>query len=153
MNVASVEAIIREFFELNTRAFRGEPVDPLATLHEELVWTMTGSTPVARTYQGLKKFREAIGRALATQFRPHPTFGLYPCKIIVSGNRAAVIARAHGESAHGHPYTNHYFFFMEIKDGKIVRVLESCDGSLVWQSVFNRHLEPATANISPRGAS
>ncbi|HVW67889.1 MAG TPA: nuclear transport factor 2 family protein, partial [Steroidobacteraceae bacterium] len=134
--------VVRRFFELNTRVMSGEPADIFSLLHEDLVWTMTGSTPVARTYHGLQEFKDIIGRALGTQFRPDPGFGLYPCKIIASGNRAAVIARGHGESALGRPYNNQYFFFMEVRDGKIASVLESCDGSLVWQSVFGRHLEP-----------
>jgi ketosteroid isomerase-like protein len=141
MSTESVSEAIRKFFEANTRAMRSEPVNPLGLCHEHLVWTMTGSTPVARTYTGLKEFLDTIGKALATQFRPGPGFGIYPQEIIVEGNRAAVVVRGHGESAHGHPYNNHYFFFIEVKDGKLFKVLESCDGALVNQSVFDMHLE------------
>lgn len=144
MSTPDVGSVVRRFFELNVRALRGEAVDLFAILHEDLVWTMTGSTPVARTYNGLQEFKQIIGRALMTRFAPpHPSFGLYLRRIVVSGNKAAVIARGHGASAHGHPYNNHYFFFMDVKDGKISRVLESCDGSLVWQSVYDHHLEPS----------
>lgn len=146
MSEQEVASVVRRFFEFNTRALHGEPVDIFSLLHEDLVWTMTGSTPVARTYRGLKEFKDIIGRALAVQFRPHPGFGLYLRKIVVSGNRAAVIARGHGESSHGHPYNNQYFFFMDVREGKIASVLESCDGSLVWQSVYDTHLEPAAGD-------
>jgi uncharacterized protein len=141
MTTESVSEVIRQFFEANNRAMRGEPVNPLGLCHDQLRWTMTGTTPVARTYTGLKEFVDNIGKALGTQFRTGPGFGLYPQEIIVEGNRAAVLARGHGESAHGHPYNNHYFFFIEIKDGKLFKVLESCDGALVNQSVFDMHLE------------
>ena len=147
MSEQNVAAVVRQFFDMNIRAIHGERVDIFALMHEELVWTMTGSTPVARTYRGLKEFKDIIGQALATQFRTDPSFGLYLRKLIVSGNRAAVIARGHCESAHGHTYNNHYFFFMEVRDGKLYRVLESCDGSLVWQSVFDRHLEPSSTDL------
>jgi len=152
MSEKEVEAVVRQFFDLNVRALRGEPVDLFTVLHEELRWTMTGSTPVARSYRSLQEFKDIIGRALAVSFRPHPTFGLYLRRIIVSGNRAAVIARGHGETAYGHTYNNQYFFFMEVRDGKIARVLESCDGSLVWQSVYDRHLEPDPGRQRPAGA-
>jgi uncharacterized protein len=151
MSESEVAAVVRQFFEMNIRAMRGERVDIFALLHEDLVWTMTGSTPVARSYRGLKEFKEIIGKALAIQFRTGPNFGLYLCNLLVSGNRAAVIARGHGESACGHTYNNQYFFFMEVRERKLYRVLESCDGSLVWQSVFDRHLEPAIDETSGSG--
>ena len=150
MSESETASVVRQFFDMNIRAIRGERVDIFALMHDELVWTMTGSTPVARTYRGLEEFRDIIGRALAVQFRTDPSFGLYLRKLIVSGNRAAVIARGHCESSHGHLYNNHYFFFMEVRDGKLYRVLESCDGSLVWQSVFDKHLE-ANSPGKPNG--
>jgi ketosteroid isomerase-like protein len=143
MTAEEIRTIIRDFFAANTRASRGERVDPLAFCHDDLTWTMTGSTPVARTYAGLETFRSTIGQALSKQFSTGPSFGLYPTEIIVEGNRAAVMARGQAESAYGTPYNNTYFFFIEIRDGKLFRVLESCDGALVMQSVFDTHLEKA----------
>lgn len=141
MSAAEVRDVVERFFADNTRAFRGEEVDPLALCHQDLTWTMTGNTPVARTYTGLAEFRNTIGRRLAEQFSTGPGFGLYPVEIIVEGNRAAVVVKGQAESAHGTPYNNNYFFFVEIKDGRFLKVLESCDGSLVMQSVYATHLE------------
>lgn len=146
MSGQDVEAAIRNFFAANTRASRGERVDPLAYCHPDLIWTMTGSTPVARTYNGLDEFRNIIGKALAMQFSTGPEFGLYPIDIIVEGNRAAVIVKGQAESAHGVTYNNNYFFFIEVKDGKLFKVLESCDGALVMQSVYGTHLEESGNN-------
>jgi ketosteroid isomerase-like protein len=138
-----VRKAIEDFFSDNTKAFRGVQVDPLARCHNELTWTMTGNTPVARKYDGLPEFRAIIGSALAQQFSGGPEFGIYPVEIVVEGNRAAVMVKSHGESARGTPYNNNYFFFIEIKDGKLLNVLESCDGSLVMQSIFGTHIEEA----------
>jgi len=146
MSMEDVEAAVRNFFAANTRASRGERVDPLAFCHPDLIWTMTGSTPVARTYNGLDEFRNTIGKALAMQFSTGPNFGLYPLKIVVEGNRAAVVIKGQAESAHGTTYNNNYFFFIEVKDGKLFKVLESCDGALVMQSVFGTHLEECNPN-------
>ena len=141
MIIEDVKDVVCRFFEMNTRASRGERVDPLTLCHEDLTWTMTGSTPVARTYRGLSEFRDTIGRALAKQFSTGPDFGIYPIEIVAEGNRAAVVIKGQAESARGVTYNNNYFFFIEIKDGKIFNVVESCDGSLVMQSVFNTRLE------------
>ena len=53
---------------------------------------------------------------------------------------AAVILMGRGEGARGATYNNIYFFFVEVRDGKLFSVIESCDGSLVWRSAFDRHL-------------
>lgn len=141
MNAVDAGQVVRDFFEANTRASRGERVDPLALCHDDLQWTMTGNTPVARRYVGLADFRDNVGRALLTQFRFGAEHGLYVREMVVEGNRVAVVVRGHGASAHGSQYNNHYFFMIEVRDGKLYRVVESCDGSLVWQSVYDRHLE------------
>lgn len=145
MTPHGVRDVIQRFFADSTRASRGEMVDPLALCHKELVWTMTGNTPVARTYNGLDEFRSIIGRALGEQFGTGPQFGLYPVDIVVEGNRAAVIVRGQAESARGAPYNNSYFFLIEVRDGKLFKVLESCDGALIMQSVFDSHLEETQA--------
>ncbi len=133
--------VMRRFADDSTRAIRGEPVDPFGMCHPELTWTMTGGTPVAGTYKGLSDFRAHIGKALATRFRGGPGFGLYLVDGVAEGNRAAVILMGRGEGAQGATYNNIYFFFVEVRDGKLFRVTESYDGSLVWRAAFDRHLE------------
>ncbi len=136
-----VGGIVLKFFGTMTRAIRGEPYDPLALCHDDVTWTMTGSAPVSGTYRGLSDFRNTIGCALAESFRPGATFGVYVREIVVENQRAAVVVRSHGESAHGHQYNNIYLFFIEIRDGRLFKVVECYDGSLVNQSVFDTHIE------------
>ena len=143
MSTNTVTGILEKFCQDTCRASRGEQVDPFRTCHKDLAWTMTGSTPVCGTYEGLDAFRAAIGPKLATQFRTGPEFGLYPVECIVEGNRFAMVARGCGEGATGITYNNSYCFFGEIKDGKIFKIIESCDGALVMRSAFNMRLEQA----------
>lgn len=143
MSTNEVTGILEKFCEDTCRASRGEPVDPFSTCHEDLTWTMTGNTPVCGTYKGLDEFRAKIGPKLATQFKPGPEFGLYPVECIVEGDRFAMVARGCGEGATGITYNNSYFFFGEMKDGKIFKIIESCDGALVMRSAYNRRLKEA----------
>lgn len=144
MTAAGVRAVIDAFLEDNCRAMSGERVDVLRHCHDDLTWTMTGNTPVAGTYNGLDDFRANIGAALQEQFSTGDGFGLFLVDIIVEGNRATLVLRGRGDSATGATYNNNYFFLVEIRDDKIFSVIESCDGSLVWRSVFDTHLEAAS---------
>ncbi|MBV23563.1 MAG: hypothetical protein CMM21_00850 [Rhodospirillaceae bacterium] len=141
-----VIAVVNRFLEANCRAARGEPVDPLADLHDDLAWTMTGNTTVARTYSGLDDFRTNIGKAMSMQFRSGEGFGLNAVEYIVEGNRVAVVIKGRGEGFRGATYNNNYFFFIEVRDDKIFSVIESCDGSLVWRSACDTHLEESNGS-------
>lgn len=130
-----------KFFSDSSLAMSGEQVDPFGTLHEEITWIMTGSTPNSRSYQGLADFRDNIGAAMAKQFKIGPDSIIYPSETIVEGNRAVVLCRSRGECANGAQYRNSYFMLFEVRDGKIYRCLECYDGSHVMQAAHDMQLK------------
>jgi hypothetical protein len=133
--------VVDDFINYTNRAGSGENVDPFGAFHEDITWTMTGNTPISRTYKNLADIRNNIGAAMATQFKPGRGYGIYPYQYISEGNRIVVLAKARGQNAKGIPYRNSYFFLFEMKDGKIYRAVECYDGSHVMMSPFDMHLE------------
>ena len=148
MSDQDIIAVVEDFLAANCRASRGEPVNPLALLHEDLTWTMTGNTTVAHTYHPLTDFQARIGKAMGEQFLTGEGFGLFPIDYVVEGNRVAVVIKGRGDGFKGATYNNNYFFFIEVRDGKIFNLIESCDGSLVWRSASDMHLEEGDADTA-----
>jgi ketosteroid isomerase-like protein len=132
---------VDDFISCTNRAFSGEDVDPFGAFHQDITWTMTGNTPISRTYRGLGDIRDNLGPRMAAQFKTGPGYGIYPYQYISEGNRIVVLAKARGQGANGRPYRNSYFFLFEIKDGKIYRAVECYDGSHVMMCPFDMHLE------------
>ena len=147
MSKNDVVQLIKKFCRDSCRATQGEQVDPFDAMHADVTWNMTGNSPVSGTYEGLENFKAAIGPKLASQFSTGPDFGIYPQEIIVEGDRFSFTARGRGESARGNMYNNSYFFFGEVKDGKIFKIIECYDGALVMNSPFNMRFEEAKPQV------
>lgn len=144
MSANAVRSVLEKWCRDTCRATQGEQVDPFEALHPDITFTQIGNTPDSGTYVGLDKFRAAIVPKLTTQFRTGPGFGMYLAECIVEGNCFACTIKGRGENAAGVTYNNNYFFFGEVKDQKIFRIIECFDGALVMRSPYNMRLAEAT---------
>lgn len=140
-NAQTAREVVDQFMALFNRAISGEEVNPFVLVADTLEYTVTGQTPISMTIHGPQELVEKIFSQVVARVKREPGFGLYPYEYIQDGERLVVLMRGRGESARGIPYNNDYFFLFEVKDGKVVRMIEELDPSHVMQSIFNHRLE------------
>lgn len=111
----------------------GGPVDLLA---EDAVWTIAGNSMAARTYAG----REAYLREVIRPFYARMNIGLRPSirEIYADGDMVIVLFDASGVARDGRPYENSHAWFLEMREGQIVRAtafFDSIEFDTLWQGV------------------
>jgi ketosteroid isomerase-like protein len=107
--------IVREAFALWED---GEPVFG-ALLADDVVWTIAGSGPVARTYRGQADFIEQASAPLLSRLATP----LIPEVHAIWADGDTVIVRFDGEATttSGAPYRNQFVWIFEMEDGKVHR--------------------------------
>lgn len=136
------KVIAENYFSSLRQALAGIDANPLADFDSDITLILTGQTPISGIYKGMEEIAGLLGK-LQEKFVSKPGLGLYPYRYIVEDNRVAVLAKGRSETKQGQPYNNHYFILMEIKAGKIIRIIEDPDAALIMTSVFDCHLSPA----------
>lgn len=83
-------------------------------------WTIVGNSPVSRTFKSKQEFMDVVitpfNRRLSKPLRP-TVRGIY-----TDGDTVIALFDAEGIAKDGKPYRNTYAWFMQMRDGKIVRV-------------------------------
>ncbi|MBR1121396.1 nuclear transport factor 2 family protein [Bradyrhizobium lablabi] len=94
----------------------GGPYDLLA---EDAVWTITGNSLAAKTYPSREAFMSEVIRPFNARMRTRlvPTMR----HLYAEGNTVIAFFDAKGETRDGQTYVNTYAWFLEMKDGRIVR--------------------------------
>lgn len=135
-NMDKNKTLIRNGFEQWAKG-TGSFFDLLA---DDVVWTITGKSPIAKTYTSREQFlREAIdplNRKLSKKIVPE-------LKVLYA-EKDMVIALWDGKAtgADGSAYDNTYAWFMKVKDGRIVNVLAFFD-SITLAELWERIPAPA----------
>jgi hypothetical protein len=111
----------------------GSPYDLLAN---DASWTIVGNSVAARTYPTKEAFMSEVIRPFNArmQSRLIPTVR----KLYVDGDTVVAFFDAKGTARDGQPYANTYAWFLEMKDGKIVRAhafFDSIAFDDFWQRV------------------
>ena len=114
------------------RAGTGSPYELLA---EEMSWTITGSSVVAGTYAG----RDAFISQVLRRFNARLQSPLVPTlrQIHADGNAVVVLFDVAGTARDGQPYANSLAWFLEMEEGRIVRVNALFD-SLAFDALWHR---------------
>jgi ketosteroid isomerase-like protein len=134
--------VVDQFFHDLDHMYDDPPTNPLRTFHEDVVFTVTGQTPMSKTNYGLKSIIEGHAAREARLFVKPKTYRMYPIEWFEEGDKVAMIGRVRLETPYGIPYNNTYFFYFRVENGKLVRVIENIDESLGYVSPFDTHLEP-----------
>jgi ketosteroid isomerase-like protein len=144
MTADNPKEIVDEFITRFNLVVRGEPVDPLGWLQmldDNVNYVRQGLEPIVARCRSRAEAREKLfPPELSRYIKPTAGFGIYPLEYIQEGNRMVVIAKGRGGNIYGVPYNNTYFFFFEVVNGKIVRVVEDLDASITLRSLCNTHL-------------
>lgn len=110
----------------------GSPFDLLA---EDAEWTIAGNSLASKVYAGREMFLSEVIRP----FNARMSSGLRPTvrRLYEDGETVVALFDARGVARDGKPYANTYAWFLEFRDGRIVRALAFFD-SLVFNDLWTR---------------
>lgn len=95
-------------------------------LADDMVWTINGSAPLSRTYIGKKQFMDEVidplNQRLSQKIVPSVR------NLYTDGNTVIALIDGKAVAKDGQPYEMSYAWFMEMENGKIVRVQAFLDG-------------------------
>ena len=95
-------------------------------LTDDMVWTINGSAPLSKTYTGKKQFLDEVINPLNERLSQK----IVPTVRALYAENDIVIALIDGKATakDGKPYNMSYAWFMQMKNGKIVKVEAFLDG-------------------------
>ena len=110
----------------------GSPYDLLA---DDVRWTIEGYSLASKTYPN----REAFLREVIRPFNARMRTPLKPAirNVYADGNTVIVFFDARGIARDGQPYANTYAWFLDMRDGRIVRASAFFD-SVVFNEFWTR---------------
>ncbi|MEL1266356.1 nuclear transport factor 2 family protein [Pseudoxanthomonas putridarboris] len=123
--------IVRQAFDA-WAAGTGGPYDLLA---DDAVWTITGNSLAAKTYES----REAFLSEVIRPFNARMSTGLKPTirNLYSDGDTVIVFFDASGTARDGKPYANTYAWFLELRDGRIAKAFAFFD-SIAFDEFWTR---------------
>lgn len=109
------KALVSESFEA-WRSGTGSPFDLLA---DDARWTIEGNSAAAKTYPSKEAFLAEVIRPFNARMR----VGLKPTvrSVYADGDTVVVLFDARGTARDGKPYVNSYAWFLDLRDGRIIR--------------------------------
>lgn len=124
-------ALIQQSFD----AWRDGTGGPYDLLADDAEWTIVGNNAASRTYPS----REAFLSEVIRPFNARMATRLIPAirRLYVEGDTVIVFFDAEGTARDGMPYRNTYAWFLEIRDGRIVRAHAFFD-SIAFDEFWSR---------------
>lgn len=116
---AAQEARNRTLIAESFEAWRNRTGGPYALLAENAEWTITGNSLASKTYPS----REAFMSEVIRPFNARMATPLSPTirRLYAEGDTVVAFFDASGTARDGQTYKNTYAWFLEMKDGRIVR--------------------------------
>jgi ketosteroid isomerase-like protein len=110
----------------------GSPYDILA---DDAKWTITGNSLAAKHYPSREAFLSEVIRPFNARMRDRliPTVH----RLYTDGDTVVALFDAKGTARDGKPYANSYAWFLQMKDGKIVRAQAFFD-SIAFDEFWRR---------------
>lgn len=106
-------------------------------LSDDVQWTITGSTPLSKTYTSKKQFMEEViiplNQRLSKKIVPS-LWGLF-----AEGDKVIALWDGKATAADGKPYNMSYSWYMCMKDGKIISVVAFLD-DIAFADIMKRDL-------------
>lgn len=129
-------ALIQQGFD----AWRDGTGSPYDLLDARASWTITGNSAASRTYPSREAFMSEVIRPFNARMKSRliPTVR----RLYAEGDTVIAFFDAEGTARDDRPYRNTYAWFLEMRDGRIVRAHAFFD-SIGFDSFWNR-VEPAS---------
>jgi len=130
MGVAENKEVVRQMRE-------AKGIEPmLATMADDVRWTIIGTTKFSRTMNGKEEILEKLMRPIMAQMESMGTSHLD--NVIAEGDYVVVQQHATGrKTKSGNPYNNTYCLVYKVSEGKIKEITEYLDTELIT-SAFGR---------------
>ena len=108
---------------------------PFELLAEDATWTITGRSAASKTYVG----REAFLRDVIRPFNARMQAPLKPVvhNIYADGDTVVIFFDAGAVARDGKPYTNTYTWYLDMRDGKVVKATAMFD-SIEFNDLWSR---------------
>ena len=108
---------------------------PYELLADDAIWTITGHSLASRTYTGREDFMSRVIRPFNARMKTplRPTVR----SAHTDGDKVILLFDAQGTARDGLPYVNTYAWFLDMRDGKIVRAQAFFD-SIAFDALWTR---------------
>lgn len=131
MSTADNKARVAEAFD----AFaQGDARPFLRLMTADVEWEVVGSADWGRVYRGKKAVIEELLTPLADQIEGG-SVAITATSILGEGDRVVVEGQGRSTTVRGEPYGNRYCFVLTLADGRITRLTEYMDSSLVERAL------------------
>lgn len=124
--------VIESFYE---KLGRGDMAGVMSLYGQDIVYTVTGTTPISGSFRGLDEIREKLFVPVFSKVRD---LVLKPDQLIAEGDTVVALVRGQAKTAEGAPYANRYAFVFRVQDGKIAEVTEFLDTALVETALYGK---------------
>jgi uncharacterized protein len=122
----SVEARNKQMVQAGLDRWKAGTGGVFDDLAPDATWTITGNSPVSRTYQSKQEFVDQVinpfNARMSKRFAPTIIRGIY-----ADGDMVIAFFDGAGTALDGKPYENTYTWYLRMKDGKIVDVVAFFD--------------------------
>lgn len=95
---------------------------------DDFRWTITGHGPWARSWHGRDEVRRGLMQPLFAQFAE--TYTNRALRIAADGDTVVVECRGRVTTKAGARYDNHYTYWIELREGRMVALTEYMDTAL-----------------------
>ena len=116
-------------------AWRNGTGNPFELLADEASWTIVGRSAASKTYSSKEEFLREVIRPFNARMKD----GLKPAirNIYADGNTVIIFFDAAATARDGKPYTNTYAWFLEMRDGRVVKASAFYD-SIEFNDLWTR---------------
>jgi hypothetical protein len=104
-------------------------------LVSDVQWTITGTSPLSKTYTSKKQFMEEVIHPLNARLSKKITPKVQ--RLYADGDWVVALWEGEATAKDGKPYNVTYSWHMQLRDGKIVRVIAFLD-TLDFTDIFRR---------------
>lgn len=132
---ANMEERNRELVARGFEAWANGTGSPYDLLAEDSSWTITGKSVASRTYPNRGAFLSEVIRPFNARMKSRliPTVR----RLYAEGDTVIAFFEAEGTAGDAKPYRNTYAWFLEMKDGRIVRAHAFFD-SIAFDDLLQR---------------
>ena len=130
-----IEARNKALVEDRFKAWRDGTGNPFELLASEATWTIVGRSAASKTYGSKEEFLREVIRP----FNARMSQGLKPAirNLYADGDTVIIFFDAAGVAKDGKPYTNTYAWFLDMRDGQVVKASAFYD-SIEFNDLWTR---------------
>jgi ketosteroid isomerase-like protein len=112
---------------------RGNGQPFMDALADDARWTVIGSSPWSRTYEGKRAIADELMRPLFRQFADQ--YRAHAIRIVAEGDVVVVEARGQVMTKSGKPYNQSYCYVFRFDNGSVRELTEYLDTDLVNEAL------------------